>query len=205
MVLTSLIFCVRNYDLSQNICIRHVLQVQRKMKNHLENLLHLNPEANQLRTQYQKTYSLYKQAIISKNLVLIGALKVKLMLIQKQRMILDGKQRMILAQGWQDMRQVWSAFKKELMKFQPRWTKKDHPWPIPLAVVSRPKGDIAKSYYAPAKFFIKQRISFSWSMSLDHFLPKLFQKAFFEKKLSSYICASTIYQEGKQWIVGLIP
>lgn len=205
MVFTSLIFCVRNYDLSQSICIHHVLQVQRRIKNHLVYLLHLNPVADQLRNKYRATQSLYKKALLSNNLVLIGTLKAKLMFIKNQRIILDRKQQSILKKGKQDVQQIWSAFKKELMKFNPRWTKKEHPWPIPLAVLSRPKGDIAKSYYVPPKFPIKQRIAFSWSMPIDRFLPHLFKKTFFEKKMSSYICAATLYKEKNKWIAGLIP
>ena len=205
MVFTSLIFCVRNHDLSQSICIRHVLQIQRRIKNHLTHLLYLNPVADHLRNKYKSTQSLYKKALLSNNAVLVGILKTKLMFIQKQRIALDRKQQSILKRGKRDVQQSWSAFKKELMKFHPDWTKKKHPRPIPLAVLSRPKRDIAKSYYVPTKFSMKQRIEFSWSIPIDRFLPQIFQKTFFEKKFSAYMCAATLYQKGKRWSAGLIP
>ena len=204
MVFTVLLFCVRNYDLSQSVCIRHVLGIQHNMKHHLKHLLSLNKEANRLRRQYRHTYSLYKKALRIKNIALVGILRARMAVIQFKRRLLDGRQKRIFTQGGWDLAKGWRGFKRELMPFHPRWLEKDHPLPLPLAVVGRPLRGIAKSYYPAGAFSTKQKIVFSWSMYLHRFLPHFLKEAFFTKKLSAYFCAATIYREEGKWIVGLI-
>ena len=203
-VFAALIFCVRNYDLSQSICIRYTLQAQHKMQKHLEHLLKLNSKADTLRKSYKKTYKIYKIAKLSKNALVLASIKARLIWLHTQRIHLSIKQKTILAKGKLDLQKAWLTFKKELKKLHPQWIKKYTPHPSPLAVKSKPKGDIAPSYYIPSNFIKKQKLSFSWGMPIYQFLPSVLRKLFFNQHISLFTCSATLYPKGNKWIAGLI-
>ncbi len=203
MIFVSLIFCIRNYDLSQKICIQHSLTAQSKLKISLEKLLQLNPTATYLRNLYKKLRLLYTQAIKTKNPILASILKAKMKIIHKKRVFLDRKQKSILNQSVKDLEASMNSFRKKIMKFYARRIQKDHYKPIPLAVMSRPKGDIAPNYYVLPNFSFRQRLLFSWQMPLHRFLPKWIEEIFFEPNFSSYRCSATLKKRGINWVESL--
>ena len=199
MVFTSLLFCIRNHDLAQSICIRHTLQVQEKMKKALQDLLNLNPVANQLRQTQKHLEYLYREAIKTGELITISALRTQIEIIKQKRILLDKKQKNILNSTIRVVESSFNSFKRKLMKFHAGHIQKDHYQPIPLAVVGRPRGEIAPAYYPVPDFSSHQTFSFFWKMQLYRFLPKWLEKTFFQTQLSSYSCATTIKKRGLKW------
>ena len=199
MIFTSLLFCVRNHDLAQSICLKHTLQAQEKMKKALQNLLNLNPLANQLRQTQKHLEHLYREALKTGELITIAALRAKIEAVKQKRILLDRKQKHILNGTVQIIESAFHIFKQKMKTFNPSHITKSHYQPIPLAVVAKPKGDIAPSYYPVSRFSVHQTFSLSWKMPLHRFLPKWLAQDFFENQLSSYNCAATIKKTGRKW------
>ena len=63
MGFVALLFCIRNYDLSQKICLQEALKTQSQIQIQLEQLMKLNPVATQLRLSYQHVSYLLRIAM----------------------------------------------------------------------------------------------------------------------------------------------
>lgn len=203
MVFTSLIFCIRNHDLAQSICIKYTLQTQERIKQGLKLLLRLNPLADQLRLTQKHLEKLYREALKIGDPIAIITLRTKIEIVKQKRQLLDIRQKNILNSTVMYVESGFSSFKQQIMKFDPRYIKKDHRQPIPLAVEGKPKGDIAPSYHPVSNFSVRQTLSFSWKMPLYQFLPKWLKKAFFTNSLSAYDCSATIKKSGWEWKTAL--
>ena len=199
MIFASLLFCIRNHDLSQSICFKHTLQVQEQMKEALQKLLKLNPIADQLRYTQKYLEKLYYAALQAGEPISIITLRKKIQIIKQKRNLLNKKQKNILHNTVRYIESTFYSFKKQMVRFHPRYIQKAHHQPFPLAVVGKPKGDIAPSYYPAFRFTAKQTVSFSWKMPLYRFLPKWLESAFFQTQLSSYNCAATLKKKGPGW------
>ena len=207
MLFISLMFFIRNHDLSQSICFKYNLQTQVKMKKQLKQLLELNPIAKSLRSlQKELERSYYKAVSASGPLAPVTAatLKTAIEVVKQKRRVLDKQQKQILNQSRSHIEQQFSLFKKEIRRFNPRYIKKDHHQPIPLAVVAKPRGSLAPTYHRATSFSTRQTIYFSWEMPLYNSLPKWLIKASFTSHLSKYDCASTLKKRGSGWQVNLI-
>ena len=199
MVFTSLLFCIRNHDLTQTICLTHTLQAQEQMKKALRNLLLLNPLANQLRQTQKHLQQLYRKALKTGEPVTITMLRTKIEIIKQKRIFLDRKQKHILNGTMRNVESAFHAFRKKMKPFNPSYINKEHHQPIPLAVVGKPKGDVAPVYYPVSDFSSHQTFSLSWKMQLYRFLPKWLTQTFFQNQLSSYDCAATIKKSEQMW------
>ena len=199
MVFASLIFCIRNHDLSQTICLRHTLKAQTQIKRALQTLLTLNPVADRLRNIQKHLGRLYRQSLRAGNFITAGVLKTQIEIIKYKRRLLDQQQKRILNGTSKDLQKNFANFKRQMTKFHARHIQKDHYHPVPLAVKARPKGDIAPAYHPVRGFSDKQKISFSWQMPLYRFLPKWLKTAFFQNGLSAYDCSATIKKNGLGW------
>ena len=200
MIFTSLVFCIRNHDLAQSFCLKHTLQAQEKIKKSLKNLLRLNPLADQLRQKQKFLEYLYRKALKTGELTTIAILKAKIKIIKHQRVLLDRKQNYILQGTIQYVERAFFSFEKDIMKFRQGHIQKNHYQPFPLAVKAQPPGDIAPSYHPVANFPFHQSFSFSWKMPLYQFLPQWLVHTFFQKRLSSYDCSSTIKKQKLKWV-----
>ena len=203
MIFTSLLFCIRNHDLAQSICLKHTLQAQEKMKKALQNLLYLNPLANQLRHTQKHLEHLYREALKTGEPITIATLRIKIEVVKQKRILLERKQKYILNETFRIIESAFHSFKQKMRSFNPSHIRKNHHQPIPLAVVAKPKGDIAPSYYPVSPFSLHQTFSLSWDMPLHRFLPKWLAQDFFENQLSSYNCAATIKKRGQKWKTSL--
>ncbi len=203
MVFTSLIFCIRNHDLAQSICIKHTLQTQEHIKQALKLLLSLNPLADQLRHTQKHLEKLYRQALKAREPATIIALRTKIEIIKQKRRLLDRKQKNILNSTVGSVELGFTSFKQQIMKLYPNYIKKDHLQPVPLAVEAKPRGDIAPSYHPMSDFSLRQILSFSWKMPLYQFLPTWLKRAFFQNYLSAYNCSATIKKSGGKWKTAL--
>ena len=197
-----MIFSIRNHDLSQSICIKHVIEAQTQIKHKLKALLSLNPKADFLRQIYKQLRALYRKALKQGNPVMATALTVKLEIIKQKRILLDKKQKYILYQSHKIVQDSLYFFKKEMKKFSARNIQKDHYQPIPLAVKAKQKS-VAPSYYTVSSFPLKQRLTFIWDMPLYRFLPEWLKSPFFESTFSSYECSATLKTLGLRKIVQL--
>ena len=199
MIFTSLIFCIRNHDLAQSFCLKHTLQAQEQMKKALQGLLRLNPLADQLRKTQKHLERLYRKALKSGEPITIAILKTKIEIVRYKRILLDKKQKYVLKSTIQHVEQAFFSFKKDIMRLRPGYIQKDHHQPLPLAMEARPLGDLAPSYHPVANFPFHQSLSFSWKMPLHHFLPNWLAQIFFQNRLSSYDCSTTIKKHKLQW------
>ena len=199
MIFTSLIFCIRNHDLAQSFCIKHTLQAQEQMKKALNDLLRLNPLADQLRKIQKSLERLYRKALKSGEPITITTLRTKIEAIKYQRTLLDKKQKHILKSTIRSVEQAFFSFRKDLMKLHPGYIQKDHHRPLPLAVKARPLGDLAPSYHPVDNFSFHQSLSFFWKMPLHYSLPKWLTRIFFQNRLSAYDCSATIKKHKLQW------
>ena len=199
MIFTSLIFCIRNHDLTQSFCLKHTLQAQEQIKKSLKDLLNLNPLANHLRQTQKRLERLYKEALKAGEPIIIATLRAKIEIIKQKRILLDRKQHYILQGTIQHVEWAFLSFKKDIMKMRPGHIQKNHYQPFPLAVKAQPPGDIAPSYYPVMNFPFHQSLSFSWKMPLYQFLPKWLVQAFFQNDLSDYACSSTIKKHKLKW------
>ncbi len=203
MIFTSLFFCIRNHDLAQSICLKHTLQTQEKMKKALHKLLNLNPLANQLRRTQKHLEYLYREALKAGEPIAITILRTKIEMVKQKRILLDRKQKHILNGTVPIINSAFYTFKQKMKIFNPSHIRKRHYQPVPLAVVAKPKGDIAPSYYPVSHFSLHQTFSLSWKMPLHRFLPRWVARDFFKNQLSSYNCAATIKKTGRKWKTSL--
>ena len=199
MVLTALIFCIRNHDHAQKHCLQHTLYAQENIKIALKKLLKLNPNAKKLRKKHKTLNKLYKKALTIGEPISISILKTKLIFIKKQRIALDLKQKYLLNQTTYYVSKAFNAFQKKIKTFQAKQIIKKHHQPYPLAVTAQPKGDIAPVYQPKTHFAKRQTLSFSWKMPLYHSLPITIKNMFFKNQLSSYHCSATIKKQKQQW------
>ena len=202
MIFISMVFSIRNYDMSQSICIKHVMQAQGQMKKKLNSLLKLNPQADLLRRMYQQFKKLYRKALKNGNAVMAVALAVKLAIIKQKRVLLDRKQKYILYQSRKIVQDSLRFFQEEMMKFNAKNIKRDHYRPIPLAVKAWQK-TVAPSYYLISSFSLKQTITFFWNMPLYQFLPGWLKESFFKSNFSAYECSATLKTIGVNKVVQL--
>lgn len=199
IVLTSLIFYIRNHDLAQNICIAHTTSAQKKIKQELQALLKLTPLATKLRRELKSLQLMYEVALQTSEPITIATLQVKIKEVQTQRLLLNIKQKHILYNTVKIVNTHFYNFKKTLQKLNPNNITKKHHQPIPLAVIQKPKDDIAPSYYIKNNFSAQQTISFFWTMPLDTFLPQWIKDIYFVRTLSSYKCAATLKKIKFKW------
>ena len=199
MVLVALIFCIRNHDRAQSYCLKHNLQAQENIKTSLKQLLKLNPQAKILRKKHKILKKLYRKALTIGEPISISLLKTKLLMIKKQRKLLDMRQKQILNQSAQQVESAFKKFRKTIKSLQAKQIKKSHHFPFPLAVSAYPKTDIAPVYRPKRPFALHQTMSFSWKMPLHHSLPTWITKLFFKNKLSSYHCSATIKRHQRSW------
>ncbi|MDE0118408.1 MAG: hypothetical protein OXM55_00170 [Bdellovibrionales bacterium] len=199
MVFISLFFCIRNHDFVQSICLKQTLQAQIQIKKALQKLLHLNPLADQLRHTQKYWEQLYREALKSGELTTIAILRAKIEAIKRKRKFLDKKQKNILKSTTYHIESAMTVFKEKTRRFHSSYIRKNHHRPLPLAVIGRPLGDIAPSYYPVSYFSRHQTFSISWKMPLYHFLPKWLERAFFRPGLSLYSCSATIKKRGLKW------
>ena len=199
MVLVSLIFCIRNHDQAQSYCLKYSLQAQENIKTNLKQLLKLNPKAKLLRKKHKTLKKLYRRALTIGEPISISILKAKLLMIKKQRVMLNIRQKQILKQSAQYMESAFKTFRKKLKPMQAEQIKKEHHYPFPLAVSAHPKNSIAPVYRPKRLFSARQTLSFSWKMPLHHSLPTWITKLFFKNKLSLYHCSATIKKHKLSW------
>ncbi len=202
MVLTALIFCIRNHDRAQSYCFKQSLGAQENLKTALRDLLKLNPKAKKLRQKQKRLTRLYRKALSIGEPISISVLKARLLFLKKQRILLDTRQKQILTQSRQYVTKAYADFKK-IKSFGAQQINKAHHRPYPLAVSAHPKGGLAPVYRPLSRFSANQALSFSWKIPLDYSLPMWLRKVFFEQKLSSYQCSATIKKHGLKWKVVL--
>ena len=203
MGFVALLFCIRNHDLSQKICIQAVLKAQSQMQLQLEQLLKLNPIAKQLKLSYQHVSRLLKIAMRTGEPFTISSLTAKKAILTQKRLVLDRTQKQILQQSQHSVQKMFFSFKHQIKKFQARQIIKIHNTPRALAVKARPKRDIAPVYYTPYDFSDLQTLSLQWRMPLYHFIPEWIQQVFFKPELSSYSCAASLKKKLK-WKTHLV-
>ena len=201
IVLTSLIFSVRNYDLAQKICIEHAFSAQKSHKKSINKLLLLNPLATFLRLKQTTLETAVKVAIVPK---VIAALKLAIKVVKQKRKLLDKKQKGILKQSKKNMDKIFSSFNKTISSKikDTQYISKNHYNPYPLAVKAKQKG-IAPNYDRVPNFSKKQTLTFKWQMVLQSGLPKWLEKEFFEQGYSSYQCSATLKKKFLNWKVSL--
>ena len=199
MVLTTLIFCIRNHDKAQSYCLHYSLQAQEHFKRSLKKLLSLNPKAKILRKKHKVLKKWYQKALSVGEPISISVLKVKLRVIKQQRKLLDIKQKQILSQSTQHIESVFKTFKQKIKTLNAKQITKKHHYPFPLAVSAYPKWDIAPVYRPKKRFSQNQALTFYWKMPLYHFLPTWLIKIFFEETLSFYYCSATIKKQKRGW------
>ena len=199
MVLTILIFCIQNHDQAQSHCLKQSLRAQEKLKTALKSLLKLNPQAKKLRRKHKRLKKLYRKALIIGEPISISVLKAKLLIIQKQRILLSARQNQILNKSKQYVTRAFADFRKKIQSFGAQQINKAHHHPYPLAVSAYPKGGLAPVYRPVKRFSLNQTLSFSWKMPLDYFLPAWLKRVFFERRLSFYQCSATIKKHNRQW------
>ena len=201
MVLTSLIFSVRNYDLAQKICIEHAFSAQKSHKKSINKLLLLNPLATFLRLKQKTLEMALKVAIVPK---VIAALKIAIKVVKKERKLLDKKQKSILKKSKQNMNKIFRSFNNTISSKikDTQYIRTNHHNPYPLAVKPKQK-DIAPNYDRVPNFSKKQTVTFKWNMVLQSALPKWLEKEFFEQGYSSYKCSATLKKKGLSWKVTL--
>ena len=192
MGFVALLFCIRNYDLSQKICLQEALKTQSQMQIQLEQLMKLNPVATQLRLSYQHVSYLLRIAMKIGEPFTISYLRTKKEILRQKRLVLDRTQKQILKQSQISVQKAFFSFKQQMKKFQARQIRKTHNKPRVLAVKARSKNDIAPRYYIPYDFSRRQTLSLYWRMPLYHFMPEWIKKIFFKSELSSYSCAATL-------------
>ena len=192
MGFTALLFCIRNHDWAQKICIQEVLRAQSQMQIHLKQLTKLNPIAKQLKLSYQHVSRLLKIAIRTGEPFTISSLTTKKAILTQKRLALDRVQKQILKQSQISVQKTFLSFKQKMKKFQSSYITKTHNTPRALAVKAKPKRDIAPVYYTPADFSHRQTLSLHWRMPLYYFIPEWIQKIFFKPELSFYSCAATL-------------
>ena len=203
MLFTSLLFCIRNHDLAQSICIKQSLQIQENIKQALKKLIHLNPLADRLRHKQKHLEKLYQEALKTGEPISISILRTKIEVVKQKRQLLDNKQKNILNSTARYVDSGFLAFKQNMAPLNPSYIRKNHHQPIPLAVEAKPKGDIAPSYYPMRRFSFYQTLSLYWKMPLYRFLPKWLKKVFFQDYLSTYNCSATIKKIGRKWKTAL--
>ncbi len=205
MGFVALLFCIRNYDLSQKICLQTTLKAQSQMQLQLQQLMKLNPVATQLRLSYQHVSHLLRIVMKTGEPFTISYLRTKKEILRQKRLALDRTQKQILKQSQYSVQKAFFSFKQQMKKFQARQIKKTHNKPRVLAVKARPKNDIAPVYYTPSDFPRRQTLSLYWRMPLYYFMPEWIRKIFFKPELSNYSCAATLKKKdinGKPiWLV----
>ena len=197
MVFAALLFCIRNHNLAQKICIEKALQAQIQQQIHIESLLLLNPLAEQLKKAYQQVSQLLKKAIKAKEPVTISILLTQREILRQKRLVLDRAQKKILKQSRKSVEKAFDQFKHKMLTLQAGWIRKKHNKPFALAVKARPKRGIAPVYYAPMDFSKNQALILHWKMPLYQFIPEWIQKIFFKPEVSAYSCSATLKKKGK--------
>ncbi len=205
MALTALIFCIRNYDLTQSLCLKHALQAQERINKAFQDLLNLNPLADKLRHKQRHLEQLYRSARKSGALTTALVLRAKIEVVRKQRSLLDSRQKAILNGAVKYVESGFESFKGKIKPFHPGRIWKEHYNPVPLAVKAQPRGDIAPSYHPLPGFSAHQTFTLYWEMPLYRFLPKWLKRAFFKPGKSLYHCSATIKKIKGQWTTALAP
>ena len=196
-IFTALLFCIRNHNLAQKICIEQTLQAQTQQQTYMESLFLLNPLAKQLKRSYQQVSRLLKKAIKAKEPFTISILLTQREILRQKRWALDRAQKAILKQSRKAVENTFTQFKQKMHKLKASWIRKKHNKPFALAVKARPKRDIAPVYYTPRDFSKKQALILNWKMPLYQFIPEWIQKIFFKPELSAYSCSATLKKKDK--------
>ena len=192
MGLCTLLFCLKNYNLSQSFCISQALQSQRDNKQKLTELLSLNPRANSLRTRYRRHLRWLKKHLKTGNLVSAGVIAARIKAIQWQRVKLHHRQQKIFHQSLKKIKQNVEQFHKKMLYFASQRIKARYLKPYPLAV--RATGSrLAPTWQLAPGFSQKQTVALFWDMPLYRFLPDWLKRWLFKPDVfSSHRCSATL-------------
>ncbi len=202
VVLTSLIFSLRNYNFSQSVCISSVLHTQKNLQRQMDLLMKLNPEADRLRNRYRTNKKRFRRALRTGRFVKASVLMARGQMIQARRLVLHYRQQKILAQSLKQVHKDFWAFKRKMQPFRIKNVRQNYFRPYPLAVKARGPGP-APSYELLPSFSLKQTLSLFWDMPLYRFLPRWIKKWFFEDGFSSYECSATLKGKGAELLPAL--
>lgn len=213
-VIASLVFIfffqsvVRKNSEIKSACLEFNFKFQDKQRRRLEALLSLNPRARRLRQDLEIAKKRYRQALLTGTPQVIAAARAQILLVEMQRLVLDGKQRTLLMQ---------SSFEEKSFRVQiERQLQRHFHSPASLviqinslAVEPDRGGEVAPLYQLKSNFMYSQKSQAVWKTTFENYI---YSRAFFLKQNLVSLpnrqkwensCAATIEERQQKFFVSI--
>ncbi len=206
---------IKNWMQGNHICRSELLKAQNQVKSNLDQLMALNPTAQNLRNQLEQEKKELEIALISENPIAIGVAQAKIVRTSLAKAKLDFKQKGLIAIANHHMQSATDRTMAQLQQINATNKNEKRNWyRLKLSnligranrlAVKPDAPDVAPIYELNSNFSMDQAISVSWISSFETSSTERYGNIWFKNRHSKKeTCAATLETAGSRFQARLI-